>query len=142
VAGVGAGLSFVLNVGIVPGAVTSASFQAGFLSSVAFAPATAVSYGAPTIASIVGSSLMPTLGGSVFAFTGQNYGPLGVPVGTVSAKYGKDLAGGTQPVFVALGCVVTVAHTQVNCTAAPGVGANFNVQRACGDATALPSGTR
>ena len=125
-AGVGAGLSFVLTVGVVPGASASAPFQAGAQSSAPFAPAApAVSYAAPVVATVSAPATADTRGGGSFNLTGSNFGPVGIT--TLQAVYGRDLAGLSQPVFRSTSCVVTVAHTGATCVMAPGIGAAFSV---------------
>ena len=118
--GVGAGLSFIVFVG----AGAAAAGQPGVSNSSAFA-ATAVAYTAPTVTAVgAAAGAMDTRGGAKFNVSGTNLGPLATPL---LVSYGNDLTGGTQPVFVATGCAVTVAHTQALCTAAAGIGSGFVV---------------
>ena len=119
--GVGAGLSFVVFVGA--GAASAA--QQGVANSSAFL--SAVSYAAPVVSGIAGNAFMDTAGGASFNISGSNFGPLSFGY-SISAFYGKDLTGGTQPVFAASACVVLVAHTTIACTSAPGVGAGFKLR--------------
>ena len=124
--GVGAGLSFSLNVGVVPGASSAGAYQVGVQASAPLAPTPAVSYAAPTLTLPLAVAPMPTAGGTKFNFSGTNLGPLNTPI---LFSYSKDAAvtGGSQPLFSATSCAVTIAHTQATCTSVAGVGASFNV---------------
>ena len=134
--GVGAGLSFMVVVGA---SSSSAVFgQAGASNSSTFAPAPAVGYNAPTVSSVGAPSVVDTAGGAAFNISGANFGPVGSPI---SVTYGKDLAGLSQPVFTATGCVVATAHTMLRCLTAPGVGAGFLVKVQVANQATTPTAT-
>lgn len=61
-----------------------------------------------------GAVLLGTAGGEKVRITGTNFGP-GAAGTTITAQYGQ---------YPATGCVVTVAHTELECTSVAGVGFN------------------
>lgn len=75
-----------------------------------------VRYEPPTLVTLDNSSAIPTSGGAV-RITGTNFGPLGEPD---LAGYHTNVPGG-DPVLSS-GCSVVVAHVEVECAVAPGVG--------------------
>ena len=70
-----------------------------------------------------------TGGGDTVVLTGNNFGPVGALIDFV--VYGATVVPGVNPysavssVLLAQGCAVTVPHTQITCTTAPGVGSNL-----------------
>ena len=120
--GVGAGLSFV----VVVGAGAALATQQGVANSSAFL--STVSYAPPVVTGISGNALMDTAGGASFNISGSNFGPTSAFGYAISALYGKDLVGLTQPIFAASACAVLVAHTTIACVSAPGVGAGFRLR--------------
>ena len=123
-AGVGSGHRWTLYVGGVPavegvGRAKAVQFETpvGYRS-----PPTAYSPPSISAISIVGKSTFSTLGGDAVVLTGTNFGPLDVQ-NVVSATYRNNALGDfALGPFTARDCAVTVAHTEITCSSAPGVG--------------------
>jgi len=112
--GVGGGLRFTLQIGV-DASGAGAEFSA-----------TLVRYATPAISSILPTTPIPTRGVDTTIFlTGRNFGPVGsdIIVRYSTAAAWADSSQGY--VYTASNCVVVAskAHTQVSCTAAPGIGA-------------------
>jgi hypothetical protein len=90
-----------------------------------------IGYDAPCVSSVtgVGAVEASTTGGEEVVLSGLNFGPLASPVDFV--MYGTDVEPGVSPlahhsaVFTAVNCSVTIAHTEIRCRTAPGVGFNL-----------------
>ena len=103
-------------------------------ASLPFVSATA-SYGRPALisASFPNPLGLATAGSQVVTLTGENFGPATALTNSLlQAWFGVRSFGaataGTQLGFTLGACTVTVAHTQVQCTAPAGAGAGLGVQ--------------
>ena len=85
----------------------------------------ATSYARPLVAALAapgpGAGNLSTAGGDAVVLTGANFGPLGHP-STVAVYYQNPALAGLGGSRFAPACQVTAAHTEVTCTALPGVG--------------------
>lgn len=115
VAGVGAGLSWVVQV-------------AGQNS----APQGGSKYANPSISSLSGAMSMQTSGGESVTLTGVNFGSTS---SVVTVRYRSA----SSPEYTASGCVVTQAHTVVRCTTVPGYGTDLAWELTVGGQTSTPS---
>jgi hypothetical protein len=105
-------------------------------------PVGPTSYGWPIISSFEGEGAASgvTLGNETVMILGSNFGPAGTVVDAVytapvlvtsvvpAPSGGATTVNASEPVlaeFVATGCVVVVAHRQVNCTTVAGAGADI-----------------
>ena len=114
--------SFILSVG----GVASPTFVATSLG---------LRYQSPLITAVGGTAVLAgaTSGGSTLTLTGQGFGPLDAYTnapGRIVLWYGTTGTsefGATTPAFRSDACRVTVAHTTIVCTTAPGVGNGLEV---------------
>jgi hypothetical protein len=121
-AGTGAMDIFILSVG----GVSSPPFTATPLG---------LSYQVPLVTAVSGTAVAAgaTSGGSQLVLTGQGFGPLDAYTNTPGrivlwyGTTGTTEFGATSPAFRSTACRVTVAHTQITCTTAPGVGNGLEV---------------
>ena len=89
------------------------------LSSTDTNPLNNGSYAAPSIANVSTGGRMTTSGGEKVKLEGIDMGPLGTSVDVVT--YGGD----EGYKYTATACVVTVAHTHIECVSAPGIGTDL-----------------
>lgn len=83
------------------------------------------SYVAPTVTRVEGASDMSTDGDSTFRVTGTNFGPSLTPVRVVYRPADALAASTEEGVAISMSgrrCAVLIAHTEIICSAAPGVG--------------------
>ena len=101
----------------------------GDLSSAASTQTT--KYAIPLINSILGDSLMNTVGGQTYSLSGGNFGPIGTVV------VGKYISGSDE--YVAVNCVVIEAHVKIECVTVRGEGINFKWKLTIGKQDSLES---
>ncbi len=77
--------------------------------STSYTPPSLTTLGSPVVS-------LETTGGTIVTLNGADFGAIGAT--TVSGNY----SGGSTNLNFQAGCVVTVAHTQMQCTTVPGVG--------------------
>ena len=78
-----------------------------------------INYDPPSITGVTSAEPLPTAGSATLnvVISGMNFGPLGL---AWMAEYGVTSSAG----HCAVGCVVTVAHTEIQCKSVPGVGSS------------------
>ena len=80
----------------------------------------------PSIASVTGSTTMPTAGGSVLTLTGSGFGPLSMPGGSsvyARLNYGRP---GLESTYLTGNCIVITQQTVLQCTTVAGVGGGLS----------------
>jgi hypothetical protein len=93
------------------------------------------SFAAPTVLA-VSTTVFPTSGAQGLTINGTNFGLMGAVPGDVSLTYGTT-------VYPLLNCAVSVAHTQIMCTAVtPGVGVNMTLSVTFFGLTSAPTALR
>ena len=142
VPGVGGSLSFMMYIGPTKPATAlppAGTASAAFLTSV-------VQYALPTVAAIGARAVSPlgldTRGNEVIVLNGSNYGPIGAATdAVVSVQYSASSWGLPYGNYSATKCTVSIAHVQLTCTSAPGVGAGLSfLITVAGQTMSSPSG--
>jgi hypothetical protein len=79
-------------------------------------------YESPVISSVTAPSVLSTYGGTSFTINGAHFGPTSVPTDAIVIKYKRGIVIDDPGGYVATGCSVSVAHTEITCSSVPGIG--------------------
>jgi hypothetical protein len=119
----------------VPGVGTDLVWTVAIDGDVSPVSTDAISFAPPSIYNVLGASNIPTEGNSTFILNGTNFGPDGTIIDYV--EYTNSLG----DIYVATGCKVLVAFTQIQCKTSSGVGNIVSWTVAVGGQKSLPAST-
>lgn len=95
------------------------------------------SYDPPSVTDVLSGGVSPTKGGSLFSFSGENFGAQGKGF-SLDVQYAANFDP-NSPTYTATNCAVVTSHSLIQCETEPGVGANLRIRVTVEGVTGLPS---